>query len=334
VVRVLVVDDSVIFRHFISEALEGRPGFQAVGEASDGLEAVQKAEELQPDLILLDIGLPKLNGIETAKRVCQIAPGTKILFVSMNRDAEVVEVALSSGGLGYVAKSDTGSELWSAIETVLQGKRFVSSSLAGQVFVGTASEEVNPLPRQDARIIHRHEVAFYRDDDSLVGGFSRFIEDALGMGSAVIVIATESHRARLLERLSADRVDVGVAIERGSYIPLDVADTLSTFMANDLPDSVRFLKMAGDLVRRAAKAAKRKHPRVAACGECAPILLAEGKEEAVVQLEHLWDEIARRFHTDILCGYLSSAFQGVESRHILPSICAKHSAVHGQTSGL
>jgi len=147
VVRVFVVDDSVIFRHFIRETLERGPDFQAVGEASDGLEAVQKAEELQPDLLLLDIGLPKLNGIETAKRIREIVPGTKILFISLNRDAEVVRAAWSSGGQGYVLKSDAGSQLWPAIETVLQGKRFVSSSLAGQVFGGTTSEEANPTPR-------------------------------------------------------------------------------------------------------------------------------------------------------------------------------------------
>ena len=246
----------------------------------------------------------------------------------------MVRAAWSSGGLGYVLKSDAGSQLWPAIETVLQGKRFVSSSLAGQVFGGTTSEEANPLPGQQVRIIRRHEVAFYPDDESLVAGFSRFIEEALRIGSAVVVIATESHRARLLQRLRADGVDVGVAIEQGSYISLDVADTLSTFMANDLPDPARFRRVAGDLITGAAKAARGERRRVAACGECAPTLLSEGKEEAAVLLEHLWDEIASRYNTSILCGYLSNEFQDSASSHIFSSICAGHSAVHGQASEL
>ena len=88
-------------------------------------------------------------------------------------------------------------------------------------------------------------------------------------------------------------MDIAAAIEQGRYVSLDVADTLSTFMVNDLPDPVRFLKVAGDLVMEAAKAAKGEPPRVAACGECAPILWAQGKADAAIQVEHLWDEIAR-----------------------------------------
>ena len=98
-VRVLVIDNSLLFRRFIQQMLEQRQDFQVVGEASDGLEAVQKIEKLQPDLILLAVGLPKLNGIETAQRVRQIAPGTKILFISLNRDADAVRATLSSGAL-------------------------------------------------------------------------------------------------------------------------------------------------------------------------------------------------------------------------------------------
>jgi len=288
-----------------------------VGEVSDGLQAVQKAEELQPDLILLDIGLPTINGIEAARRIREHTPRSIVLFLSAILSSDIAQEALRTGASGYVVKADAASELLTAVDAVLRGEVFVSSRLAGQV-----------------EISRRHEVAFYPDDASLVDGFSRSIEFALKAGSAVIVIATESHRASLFEKLRLDGVDVGAAIEQGSYISLDVTDTLLTFMANDLPDPVRFRNVAGDLITRAAQAAKGQHRRVAACGECAPALLAEGKEEAAVQLEHLWDEIARRYNTDILCGYLSNAFQGTESGHIFASICAKHSAVHGQTRRL
>ena len=103
-----------------------------IGEASDGLEAVQKAEELNPDLILLDIGLPKLNGIEAAHRIARLVPAAKILFLSQETDADVVAAVLSDGAKGYVHKQNAISELPSAVEAVLQGDRFVSEGLISE----------------------------------------------------------------------------------------------------------------------------------------------------------------------------------------------------------
>jgi len=100
------------------------------GEAADGLEAVQKASELKPDLILLDIGLPGLNGIEAAKQIRQAVPGAKILFLTLNSDPDVARVALDTNAKGYVLKADAGSELWPAIEAVLHGKQYFSSGLS------------------------------------------------------------------------------------------------------------------------------------------------------------------------------------------------------------
>jgi DNA-binding NarL/FixJ family response regulator len=132
VVRTLVVDVFAPWRQSVCFMLHRHDEFQLVGEVSDGLEAVQKAEELKPDLILLDIGLPHLNGIEAAKRIRQVVPATKILFLTVDSDADVVQAALDTGAKGYVLKPDAGSELWTAIEAVLQGKEFVSSGLVGR----------------------------------------------------------------------------------------------------------------------------------------------------------------------------------------------------------
>lgn len=129
-VLVLVVDDYPPFRHFLRSTLQKRPGLQVIGEVSDGLTAVRHSQELQPDLILLDIGLPDLSGIEVARQIREVAPSSKILFVSENRSSEIVTKALRSGGDGYVVKSSAASELLPAVESVLQGKQFVSASLA------------------------------------------------------------------------------------------------------------------------------------------------------------------------------------------------------------
>jgi DNA-binding NarL/FixJ family response regulator len=128
-VKIVVVDDYEPWRRFVATALEERPEFRIVGEAADGLEAVQKIQELQPDLILLDIGLPKLNGLEVARRIRECAPNTRILFFSQNSSRDIAEEAIRIGN-GYVVKSDAQRELLSAVEAVLQGKQFLSASLS------------------------------------------------------------------------------------------------------------------------------------------------------------------------------------------------------------
>jgi len=137
-IRVLIVDDFEPWRRFISSELQKQSNLQAIGEVSDGLEAVQLAKELQPDLILLDIGLPTIDGIEVARRIREVSPPSKILFVSETRSPEIAEEALNTGACGYVAKSDAATELLLAIKAVLAGKRFVSASLAGHFLIATA----------------------------------------------------------------------------------------------------------------------------------------------------------------------------------------------------
>ena len=128
-VRLLVVDDVELWRTFVRMHLEKEPNLHVISVAADGLDAVRKAEELRPDLILLDISLPGLNGLEVARQICAVAPRSTILFLSGESDADVVRHAFSAGGLGYVLKSDAARDLIPAIESVLLGRRFVSSSL-------------------------------------------------------------------------------------------------------------------------------------------------------------------------------------------------------------
>ena len=127
--RILIVDDLQRWRHRIRSILESRPEFQVLGEASDGLEAVQKAQELNPDLILLDIGLPNLNGIEAQHRLRVRTPSAKVLFLTQENDSDVVRQALSNGARGYVLKTDAGTDLLPAIEAIGRGEEFVSSGV-------------------------------------------------------------------------------------------------------------------------------------------------------------------------------------------------------------
>ena len=129
-IKVLVVDDYEPFRRLVVSMLGERPELQIIGEASDGLDAVQKAEELRPDLILLDVGLPTLNGIEAARQIRRLVQESKIVFVSQEFSADVVQEAFRVGALGYVAKMDAGSELLTAVSAVLRGETLASSRLA------------------------------------------------------------------------------------------------------------------------------------------------------------------------------------------------------------
>jgi len=127
--RVLLVEDFEPFRRFIWTTLQ-KTELQIIAEVSDGLEAVRKAQELQPDLILLDIGLPGLNGIEAARRIRTLSPQSRILFVSQESSADVIEEAMNSGALGYVVKTQAASDLLAAVEAVREGRTFVSNGLA------------------------------------------------------------------------------------------------------------------------------------------------------------------------------------------------------------
>jgi len=130
-VRILVVDDNESFLRFVTSTFRDRQNLTVVGEAGDGLEAVQRAEALQPDLILLDIGLPERNGLEAARQISRLAPNARIIFLTQESAPDVVAEALSLGAWGYVAKVQAGRDLMVALDTVLQGQRFVSSSLNG-----------------------------------------------------------------------------------------------------------------------------------------------------------------------------------------------------------
>ena len=123
--RTLVVDDHEDVRKLLQSMLHAQTECVVVGEASDGLQAIEQAKELQPDLILLDLSLPKLNGMEAGRRIQKVSPHSKIVFLSQDDSPEIAQGALRIGAAGYLLKSDA-TELPLAIEAILQGKVYVS----------------------------------------------------------------------------------------------------------------------------------------------------------------------------------------------------------------
>jgi DNA-binding NarL/FixJ family response regulator len=268
-VRILVVDDYEPWRRFVSTTLQKQPKLQVIGEALDGLEAVQKAEELRPDLIVLDIGLPSLNGIEAARRIRKLSPESKILFISQESSSDLVQEALGTGAHGYVVKTDARSELLEAVSAVLRGEQFVGNRFAGYDLIGTShrpdpksvrlNDSLARREDQNVGVTRRHELRLYSNDEAFLDGSTDFIVAALKVGKAVILIATDLHQRRLLQRLQARGVDVAALVDQKRYISLDVADSLPTFMVDGSPDPVRLAKAVRDPIVEAAKAATEKH---------------------------------------------------------------------------
>jgi len=131
-VRVLVVDDHAIVRRTICELLSRDPTLDVVCQTASGEEAVQKAQELQPDLVLMDISLPGMSGIEAARQVRSVSPKSYIIFLSQHDSLQMANEAMKVGGHGYITKIDAASELLAAIRSVREGNRFVSQRIRSQ----------------------------------------------------------------------------------------------------------------------------------------------------------------------------------------------------------
>lgn len=305
--KALIVEDFASFRLLVFSMLHGMGVFQLIDQAADGLEALEKAEQLQPDLVVLDIGLPNVNGLEVAERVRHLAPHAAILFLSQQGSSDVVREVLSFGALGYVHKSRAGSELLPAIKAVLAGNRYISEGL----------DDIEFRQGMTVQPPCHHEVLFFADEAVLVDRLTHFIATALTAGNPALVFATEAHRESLLQRLKEQRVNIDAAMQQGTYISLDVAEPA---------DPARLFETVGGLIAAATKAGKIGPPRLALCGERAGLLWAEGKTNTAIQVEQFCSDLATRHNVDVFCAYplVSSTWQDEQSFN---SICEIHSAV-------
>jgi DNA-binding NarL/FixJ family response regulator len=316
--RVLIVDDHELWRRQVGSTLRNDLRWQIAGEASDGLEAVEKAGVLKPDLILLDLGLPTLTGIEAAQRIFALDPGSRIVFLSEHRSWDIVEVALGTRACGYIVKSDVGGDLASVLAAIVDGRRFISASVVKPALTRATSDPLDQRTR-------RHEAGVYSDETSLLDDYAAFAGSALEAGYAALFVGTRSRQEQIERRLRARGLDSYRARKEGRYLPLDLEQVLATFMLEGWLDDARFISAATSLLMSAASAAAGTRLRVAACGDGAGTLWLAGRVDDAIRLEQLWDQLARTYNIDVFCGYLTPRHD--QDGDAFQRICAEHSSV-------
>lgn len=329
--RLLVAEDFAPFREFLSSMLREELGVQVIYSAADGLEAVAKASEMQPDLIFLDINLPRLNGIDAARQIRELSPNARIIFVSMLSSSAVVQEALDTGAHGYVFKTDLARDLHPATQAALRGERFVSRTVAGYLQlhqdkpISSADPRAHVTPRGTRS--PRHGIQFFSDESSLIRLMTRFIEADLRGDASVIVVGRQPRLEHLLVHLREKGIAVDAAIHEDRYISVDAEKLLGSVVVNGAFDEGEFVRQAENLLARAAKASRAAGHRIVGAGECASILLRRGRLEFALQMETSWNQIVRRYNLEILCCYSTHALDGDRKNSIVRQLCAEHSKV-------
>src|SRR5215469_9667677 len=193
-IAILIADDHTVVRRGLRALLETQPGWTICGEASNGNEAVEKARQQQPDVVILDIGMPEMNGVLAAVRIREVAPFSRVLVLTMHNSEELIQSCLRAGAQGYLLKSDAERDLISAVDALIAGKTFFTQAATGLVLDSLRGKQNGSNDLTFNRLKNREkEIA-----QLLVEGWSnKEIGDKLGIGSRTV----ESHRATVMKKL-------------------------------------------------------------------------------------------------------------------------------------
>ncbi len=197
-IRILLADDHTIVRQGLAHLLQAQANFEVVGEASDGRMALEKAMELKPDVIILDIAMPLLNGIEAAKRIRKVLPKTKVLILSMYSHEHYIHELLETGISGYLLKDSSGRDIISAIHAAMRHETFLSPSISKKVVDTYLSPRKTSCREERFKQLSDRE----REVFQLIaeGHSTRQIADSL----FVSVSTVKSHKAKIMEKLGID----------------------------------------------------------------------------------------------------------------------------------
>ncbi len=193
--RILIADDHEVVRQGVRNLLEGRPGWEVCAEAVDGRDAVEKAVELKPDIVILDIGMPNLNGLEATRQILHNRPEAKVLILTIHESEQVVREVLEAGARGYLLKSDTGRDLVSAIEALHKNQTFFTSNVAEMVLENYLRNKPESSPGTKNELTPRE-----REIVQLLAEGKSTKEVAVALGLSVKT--AETHRANIMRKLN------------------------------------------------------------------------------------------------------------------------------------
>lgn len=196
-ISILIVDDHAVVRRGLRALLETLPTSSVCGEASNGNQAVEKAAHLQPDVVILDISMPELNGVAAIARIHEVAPKSRVLVLTMHNSEELIQSCLRAGAQGYLLKSDAERDLISAVEALVKGKTFFTQAATGLVLESLRGRQNESNGLTFNRLTNREKEI----TQLLVEGWSnKEVGGKLGIGSRTV----ESHRARIMHKLKLD----------------------------------------------------------------------------------------------------------------------------------
>ena len=199
-VRIILADDHTIVRQGLAKLLEGEPDLKVVGEAEDGRQAVSQVQKYTPDIVLMDIAMPNLNGIEATRQIKKISPQTKVIILSMHSHDRYINELFSLGASGYLLKNSTGTDIINAIHAALQGNTYLSPSISRRVIEDYISMK-SQSSRDDlySKLSNREREVFQMIAE---GRSTREISDVLCVSPSTV----KTHRANIMDKLKMDNI--------------------------------------------------------------------------------------------------------------------------------
>jgi DNA-binding NarL/FixJ family response regulator len=201
--RILVADDHEVVRRGLCALLQGQPDWEVCGEAGDGREALEKTQKLKPDVVILDIGMPSLNGLEATRQILKTMPHTKVLILTLHDSDQVVREVLNAGARGFLLKSDAARDLVAAVEALRRDKTYFTSKVAAMVLEGylkngtPGAQPAAPQTRNRLTPREREIVQLLAEGKS-----TKEVAVALGLS----VKTAETHRSNIMRKLELHSV--------------------------------------------------------------------------------------------------------------------------------